>query len=122
MPKRQGGLGFKDLEIFNQALLSKQVCRIMQHPHCLMARILKARYFPEEDVLNAKLKKKASYAWKSILHGRDLINKGMRYIIGHGTLVNMWTDPWIPDHPPRPPRARGVYQLEEKMKEYFNTT
>ena len=121
VPKREGGLRFKDLEIFNQALLSKQVWRIMQHPHCLMARILKARYFPEEDILNAKLKKKASYAWKSILHGRDLINKGMRYIIGDGTLVNMWTDPWIPDHPPRPPRARGVYQLEEKMKEYFNT-
>ena len=87
-----------------------------------MARILKARYFPEEDILNAKLKKKASYAWKSILHGRDLINKGMRYIIGDGSLVNMWTDPWIPDHPPRSPRARGVYQLEEKVREYFNTT
>lgn len=87
-----------------------------------MARILKARYFPEEDILNAKLKNKASYAWKSILHGRDLISKRMRYIIGDGTLGNMWTDSWIPDHPPRPPRARGVYQLEEKVKEYFNTT
>ena len=106
VPKREGSLGFKDLEVFNQALLSKQVWRIMQHLHCLMARILKVRYFSEGDILNAKLKKKASYAWKSILHGHDLINKCMGYIIGDGTLINMWTDPWIPDHPPRPPRAR----------------
>ena len=120
VPKREGGLGFKDLEIFNQALLSKQVWRIMQNPNCLMARILKARYFSDGDILKAKLKKKASYAWKSILHGRDLITKGMRYIIGDGELINMWTDPWIPDHPPRPPHARGDFTEGEKVKEYFD--
>lgn len=108
------------LEIFNQALLSKQVWRIMQHPNCLMARMLKARYFADEDVLTAKLKKKASYAWKSILYGRDLITKGLRYVVGNGELVNMWTDPWIPDHPPRPPQARGVTNTAEKVKEYFD--
>lgn len=83
MPKREGGLGFRDLEIFNQALLSKQVWRIMQHPNCLMARIIRARYFPDGDILKATLKKKASYAWKSILHGRDLITRGMRFIVGN---------------------------------------
>lgn len=93
----------------------------MQHPNCLMARILKARHFPDEDILTAKLRKKASYAWKSILYGRDLLTKGMKYIIGDGTLVNMWTDPWIPDHPPRPPRPQGEVPVGEKVKEYFAT-
>lgn len=120
VPKREGGLVFKDLETFNQALLSKQVWRIMQHPNCLMARILKARYFSDEDILHAKLRKKASYAWKSILHGRELLSKGMRFIVGDGYLVNMWTDAWIPDHPPRPPRARGVVEVGKKVKDYFS--
>lgn len=70
--------------------------------------------------MTAKLRKKASYAWKSILHGRDLLTQGMRYIIGDGSMVNMWTDPWIPDHPPRPPRARGAIQMGEKVKDYFD--
>ena len=125
VPKREGGLGFKDLEVFNQALLSKQVWRIMQYPNCLMARMLRARYFSDGDIIKATLKKKASYAWKSILYGRDLITKGLRYIVGNGDLVNMWTDPWItdpwiPDHPPRPPRARDILVDGEKVKEYLD--
>lgn len=65
--------------------------------------------------------KESIYAWKSILHGCDLLTKGMRYIVGDGSLVNMWTDSWIHDHPPRPPRARGDFQAEEKVNEYFDT-
>ena len=85
-----------------------------------MARILKARYFAVEDILNVKLRKKASYTWKSILDGCDLLAKGMKFIVGDGTLVNMWTDPWIPDHPPRPPNPRGEVIPGEKVKEYFD--
>ena len=119
VPKREGGLGFRDLEIFNQALLSKQVWRIMQKPNCLMSRVLKARYFPDGDILKATLKKKASYRWKSILHGRDLITKGLRYIIGDGSHVNMWKDPWIPDHPPRAPRPRQQITQDTKVSQFF---
>lgn len=55
VPKKEGGLGFRDLEKFNQALLGKQVWRILQNPGCLMARILQARYFPDGDILNVHM-------------------------------------------------------------------
>lgn len=134
-PKREGSLGFRDLANFNQALLGKQVWRIMQNPTCLMARIMKARYFPDENILTAVQKRKALYAWKSLLHGRDLIKRVMRVLIGNGTTVNTWTDPWVPSHPPRPSRSNGngyffntVDQLlnengsgwsEEKLRQIF---
>lgn len=53
----------------------------MHNPNYLMARVLRARYVSDGDILNARLKKKSSYAWKSIFHGKELIVKGMRYII-----------------------------------------
>lgn len=88
LPKKEGGLGFKDLEKFNLALLGKQVWRILQHPDCLMAKILRNRYFHDTNILNATQKSRASYVWKSILEGRDLLRKGMRFVIGNGTMIN----------------------------------
>ena len=106
-PKNEGGLGFRDLEGFNSALLGKQSWRILQKPQCLMARVLKGRYFHDTNILNAKQGANASFIWKSILHGRDLLKKGLRYVIGDGTMVNAWLDPWLPQHPPIAPRKKN---------------
>ncbi|XP_048596484.1 uncharacterized mitochondrial protein AtMg00310-like [Brassica napus] len=121
LPKKEGGLGFRDLETFNQALLGKQVWRIMQNPNCLMARILQARYFPEGDILKATVKRKSSYAWKSIMYGKELIVKGMRHLIGDGSFTNMWTDQWLQVHPPRPPRPITEVDEAEKVSMYLHS-
>jgi hypothetical protein len=41
--KAIGGLGFRDLECFNTALLAKQRWCIIQNPNSLVSRILKEK-------------------------------------------------------------------------------
>ena len=81
-PQFRGGLGFRDLELFNLALLARQAWRCLQDPAALSARVLKARYFPDCHLLDAVLCAGPSQVWRSILQGRDVLAQGLIKRIG----------------------------------------
>ena len=49
--KNTGGLGFKDLQGFNKALLGKQIWRILACLHLLLSKMLRAKYYPKTSPL-----------------------------------------------------------------------
>lgn len=53
LAKKHEGLGFKDIELFNQSLLGKQACRILHLPNSLLARVIISRYFIHCNFLSA---------------------------------------------------------------------
>lgn len=97
IPKSCGGMGFRDLKLFNLALLAKQSWRLMTDPQSLVARLLKARYYPSTDILGASLGHNPSYTWRSIFQGIEVMRKGIVRKIGSGLSVNIWEDPWLAD-------------------------
>jgi hypothetical protein len=79
IPKSYGGLGFKDLCLFNQALLAHQAMRLMMYPNSLCARVLKAKYFLMGNLLDM-----ASMSNASVMR------------IGDVESMRIWRDNWIP--------------------------
>ena len=51
--------------------LQKQVRRLLSDPDSLSARVMRARYYPDGKLLNAKLKSGSSYTWQSVLAGLE---------------------------------------------------
>ncbi|KAK9921713.1 hypothetical protein M0R45_030213 [Rubus argutus] len=96
MTKGEGGLGFRDLILFNQALVAKQGWRLLKWPNSLVARMLMAKYYPNGDFLGAVGNLNDSFVWKSFLWGRELLLKGVRWRVSNGENIKVFKDPWVP--------------------------
>ena len=71
--KEDGGLGFRDIEAFNEALLAKQSSRLIQNESSLLFTLLKAKCFPYADIMDVTLGPKPSFTWQSILGVKNTI-------------------------------------------------
>lgn len=92
----EGGLGFRNLEVFNSAMLAKQFWRLHLYPISLLAYTLKARYYPKYDVWKANVGHYPSYGWRNIWGSRKLLLDGACWKIGRGDQVRVWGDAWLP--------------------------
>ncbi|KAG7583713.1 Reverse transcriptase domain [Arabidopsis suecica] len=114
--KATGGLGFKDIEAFNVALLGKQLWRMVTHQESLMAKVFKSRYFRKSDPLNAPLGSRPSFAWRSIHEAQNLIKQGARAVIGNGESVEIWRHQWISHKPAKAIQAMNRVPQEDHQK------
>ena len=102
-PKALGGLGIRDIQAYNKALLTKQAWRIIPKPECLFSRVLRGKYCSKAPFLQVDTPKAASHGWRGILVGRDLLLTNLSKAIGDGESTRVWKDPWLNmDEPLRP--------------------
>lgn len=78
-------------------MLGRQGWRLLTEPDNLCARVLKGRYFPFSNFWHASCPRSASYTWRSILHGKKLLEQGVKWCIGNGKSVQISHDKWVSD-------------------------
>ncbi|MBA0579300.1 hypothetical protein Gorai_021561, partial [Gossypium raimondii] len=79
LSKWYGGLGFKDLRLFNVALLGQQVWHLINCKDTLCYSFLSAKYFPNGDVFNPKSMDKPSYTCQSIAKAASALCEGFSW-------------------------------------------
>ncbi|XP_043817361.1 uncharacterized protein LOC110625615 [Manihot esculenta] len=71
--KNDGGLGFRNLRVFNLAMLAKQDWTLLVMDTCLVARVMRANI------------------WKA----KKVILRGARVRVGDGQDINVWNNSWL---------------------------
>lgn len=93
--KKAGGLGFRDIQCFSDALLAKVSWRILTNPECLMAKILLGKYCHSSPFLESSLPNSSSHGWGGIMIGKELMKQKLGKVIGNGKTTKVWNDPWL---------------------------
>ncbi|KAA3459957.1 reverse transcriptase-like protein [Gossypium australe] len=71
--------------------------RILMMPNSLVAKVLKAKYFPNTNFLNSRLGNNCSFTWKSIWAAKGVLSDGLYWKVGCGSDISVLNDSWIPD-------------------------
>ena len=53
-PNGEVGLGYKDMYMSNLSMLAKQAWMLLTNPSSLCAQVLKARYYPDIEVIQSE--------------------------------------------------------------------
>ena len=99
LPKSKGGLGIKDLNKLNAALLGKWGWNLANNQHELWARILLSKYGGWQSLLYGRNSAHISPWWrdlKSVFQQQqhNILTTNLRWKEGNGAKVQFWWDNW----------------------------
>ncbi|GAV92882.1 zf-RVT domain-containing protein [Cephalotus follicularis] len=93
-PLKEGGLGVKDLRLWNKALLLKQVWNILKN-QSLWANWCHAHLMRHTNFWELPVRGPLSWSWRQMLRLRMLAKEHILYVCGNGERFSLWYDPWL---------------------------
>lgn len=94
-PKKEGGLGFKDLIIWNDAAVLHQIWRIVKKDKSLWITWLYETFFNSKPFWYMKIPSKCAWSLQKIFKHRDKCLPFVSYQIGSDSNFLLWNDPWL---------------------------
>uniref|UniRef100_A0ACD5Z1H6 Uncharacterized protein n=1 Tax=Avena sativa TaxID=4498 RepID=A0ACD5Z1H6_AVESA len=95
-PKYDGGLGIRNLQAMNQALILMAAWRIADQPKNFLHAVLKSKYFPDSSIWRPNTNTPKSAFWASIIKILPILKAHSFYQITQGR-ISVWSTPWCKD-------------------------
>lgn len=91
-PKKEGGLGLKDLEVWNISSMLRQVwtlfaCALSIWVAWIQAYMLKGRSF-----WSVSIPQSCSWCWRKVLKLRFIAKNFIKFEVGDGKMIHLWQD------------------------------
>lgn len=96
-PVKEGGLGFKNMEVWNKAAVSKHVWFLISGgEQSMWCQWVKSYLLKGNCFWGVKTPSNPSWVWRKLLSLRERIYPLVKWVVGHGNKVFLWHDNWHP--------------------------
>ncbi|XP_050207419.1 uncharacterized protein LOC126656837 [Mercurialis annua] len=95
-PKENGGLGYRCMDLFNQALIMKVGWNLLTNRDVHWVKVLKAKYKVPDGRLDVlPTRSNPSHLWRALGTVWPNVQEGTRWALCNGESVRFWLDPWL---------------------------
>ncbi|GJV79438.1 hypothetical protein Tco_1515308 [Tanacetum coccineum] len=94
IPKHQGGMGLKILNLWNEVLITKHLWNIASNKESLWVKWVNVIKLKGISIWEVKAESNSSCGWKQILNLRGKMRKHVAYQVGNGEKCFFWHDNW----------------------------
>ncbi|GJU88244.1 putative reverse transcriptase domain, reverse transcriptase zinc-binding domain protein, partial [Tanacetum coccineum] len=99
LPKREGGLGIRCLEVFNIALMTTHIWNIVSNKESLWVRWIHMYKLKGRTLWDIQPKASMSWGWRKLLQLRDIVKPFLWKQVGNGLRTSLWYDTWCDQSP-----------------------
>jgi hypothetical protein len=101
LPLQGGGLGIRNMAIFNKALLGKWLWRYSTESSSLWRQVIDSKYGGQERDWCSNIVRSTHGVslWKHIRAGWDVFSNHISHKLGDGSRIRFWHDTWCGDLP-----------------------
>lgn len=92
-PKKEGGLGIRNLHAVNHGLMLMAAWRIADQPNSFLNTVLKSKYFPDSSIWRPNPNVPKSAFWASIIKVLPILKSHSFYQVSQGN-ISIWSTPW----------------------------
>lgn len=83
-PKLEGGLGLRDLSIMNNALILKNVWKVISQNEAMWVLVMCAKYFPGSSFWHTHRDAACTRIWHAVMQNRAIMANFSRWSLGDG--------------------------------------
>jgi hypothetical protein len=97
IPKKEGGLGIKKLDIWNQACMLHHIWTLFARSGSLWVAWVEKNLLKGDSFWQVSIPQSGSWSWKKLLKLINVAKQFLSFKVGDGNKIFLWYDTWHPE-------------------------